>query len=118
MRLQSLLFTSVLLSGCVTMNMNKEPDRWITVLDTDTDKPVPNLSLLYYDSRKPYFIVSKVERSREYVTDSQGRAHVPSGVYLQVGTPGWTEARDRNIGRSVDDIIADDIYYVEKRIIE
>ena len=71
-----------LLAGCINMNMNKDPDRWVTVLDADSGKPIPGVSLVYISVRKPYFIVGEVMISRKYTTDANGKAHVPSGVRL------------------------------------
>jgi hypothetical protein len=63
MRLISILFFAIGLCGCVTMNMNKDPSRWVTVLDSETKKPVPNLPLVYQDIKKPYFINTEQDSS-------------------------------------------------------
>jgi hypothetical protein len=101
--------------GCATMNMNLEPDRYITILDSKTMKPVPNLPLIYCDIQKPYFIVGKVLMSRPYTTDKNGRAQVPSDVHLQVG-PGsdYMLDRSRDIGKTDREILNNEIYYVTK----
>ena len=81
----------VLVSGCqfYTMNMNKAPTRWVTVVDADTGAPVEGVALAYHDTRKPYFIVSTVVESQTYVSGSDGRAFVPRNVHLQTA---WKSA--------------------------
>jgi len=78
------------------MNMNKSPDSWVTVLDATSEKPVPEVPLVYMDIQKPYLIVGRLLVSREYITDEIGRAHVPSNVSLQP-SPGsnWFKADDK-----------------------
>lgn len=92
--------------------MNREPDRWVTVIDIESGKPVPNLPLIYMKVKKPYWIVGQALISRKYITDKNGRAHVPSGVHLQ--TLGDTHVRviDRESGKSGT---ATDIIYVKTR---
>ena len=77
------LISICLLTGCMNMNMDKQPNRWITVLDADTGEPVPDVPLVYTSIKKPYFIVGAVMISRQYVSDANGKAHVPSGVSLK-----------------------------------
>jgi hypothetical protein len=81
----------LLVNGCqiCTMNMNKAPERWVTVLGTDTGAPVEGVALAYHDTRKPYFIVSTVVESRTYVSGPDGRAYVPRNVRLQTA---WKSA--------------------------
>ncbi len=75
----------VLVNGCqiYTMNMNKTPKRWVTVLNADTGAPVEGVALAYHDAKKPYFIVSTVVESRTYVSGPDGWAYVPRNVHLQ-----------------------------------
>jgi hypothetical protein len=88
--IKTLLLVALLLlvNGCqlYTKNMNKAPQRWVTVVDADTGAPVDGVTLVYCDTRKPYFIVSTVVTSRTYVSGPGGRACVPRNVHLQ--TPG------------------------------
>ncbi len=71
-------------NGCrfYTMNMNKPPKRWATVLDADTEAPLGGVPLAYSDTKKPYFIVSTVVESRTYVSGPDGRVHLPRDVKL------------------------------------
>jgi hypothetical protein len=109
MRLISILFFAIGLCGCVTMNMNKDPSRWVTVLDSETKKPVPNLPLVYQDIKKPYFITGCWVTSREYVTNSEGVAHVPWDVFLKPSdASGWVSAGGSEPGRNSE------ILYVKK----
>lgn len=39
---------------------------------------------MYMSIRKPYFIVGKVMISREYVSDTNGKAYIPSGIRMIV----------------------------------
>ena len=75
----------ILVNGCqvYTMDMNKAPKRWVTVLDADTRAPLERVALAYHDTKKPYFIVSTVVESRTYVSGPDGWAYVPRNVHLQ-----------------------------------
>lgn len=76
----------ILVNGCqiYTGNMDKAPTRWVTVLDADTGMPIKGVALMYYHTKKPYFIVSTVVPSFQiYVSGSDGRAHVPRNEHLQ-----------------------------------
>ncbi len=64
------------------MNMNKQPNRWVTVMDANTGNPVSGVPLVYMSVRKPYFIVGEIIISQEYVSGKNGKAYVPSGVRL------------------------------------
>lgn len=91
-----ILFLAVLLilvNGCqiYTGNMNKAPTRWVTVLDADTGTPIEGVALMYYHTKKPYFIVSTVVPSfRTYVSGPDGRAYVPHNEHLKTaGNSGY-----------------------------
>jgi hypothetical protein len=75
----------ILVNGCqiYTMDMNKAPQRWVMVLDADTGEPLEGVALAYHDTKKPYFIVSTVVESLNYVSGFDGRAYVPRDVHLQ-----------------------------------
>ena len=98
----------------MNMNMNKQPGRWVTVLDADSGKPVPGVPLVYTSIRKPYFIVGAVMISRKYVTDADGKAHVPSGVYMRT-YPGcaYVDVRPPIDGRKNQDPIKAKTIYVK-----
>ena len=83
MRKYILIIGVLLFTGCINMNINKQPDKWVTVLFADTGKPASGVPLVYMSVRKPYFIVGTVMISREYVSDINGKAYVPSGVILK-----------------------------------
>ncbi len=72
----------ILFIGCIKINMNKQPNRWVTVLDANTGNPVSGVPLVYMSIRKPYFIVGEVMISQQYVSGKNGKAYVPSGVRL------------------------------------
>ena len=57
-----------ILTGCASPNMNRKPDRQITVVDADTEKPVPRISLVYTHLKKPFWIVGTVLVSSEEKT--------------------------------------------------
>jgi hypothetical protein len=75
--------------------MSRQPDRWITVRDADGGTPVPGISLVYMQVKKPYWIVGAVMRCREYVAGPDRRAHVPSGVILRPSGSDYVVAFDK-----------------------
>jgi len=89
------LLALCMLTGCMSLNMNREPERWITVRDADTGTAVPGISLVYMRIKKPYWIVGAVMRSREYVAGPDGRAYVPSGVILRPSGSDYVVAFDK-----------------------
>jgi hypothetical protein len=107
----TILLTACLTAGC--MNMNKAPERWVTVLDVDTRKPAVGVPMVYTHVKKPYWIVGQVVISRTYPTDEQGRAHVPAGVYLRP-SPGvtWVRANDYDKGKSGREILRADTIFL------
>jgi hypothetical protein len=75
---------ATILSSCTpATNLDKKPTRWVTIMDVRTNKPLPHVSLVYYGPTKTYFIVGAIGSSIPYVSDDQGRAHVPEGVSLR-----------------------------------
>ncbi len=106
---------SILFSGCVG-NAHLKPDRWVTVLDSNTGQPVAGVPLTYRVIRKPYFInLAKLEPSDPYVSGADGRAFVPNDkiMGLPYGT-GWEIDLRKTYGTADDPhwprIV--DIYYV------
>ena len=76
----------ILVNGCqiYTGNMDKPPTRWVMVLDADTGVPIEGVALMYFHTKKPYFIASTVVASRRtYVSGPDGRAYVPRNEHLQ-----------------------------------
>ena len=55
----------------------------ITVLDAKTDQPVPNLELVEYKGKKPFFIVTEVKIKNRYTTDENGQVKIRGNHFLQ-----------------------------------
>jgi hypothetical protein len=105
--------TAGLLAGCMNTNMNKKPNRWVTVLDADTGKPAVGVPLVYTDVKKPYLIVGRRVVSREYTTDDQGRAHVPAGTVMRPSPDaGWVRTHERDTGKTHEEITSDETIYL------
>jgi hypothetical protein len=110
-----LLAVTLLMSGCITPNMERTPSRWITVIDEDTGKPVPDVGLVYYKVQNTPWIVGKVYTSIPYITNSEGKAHVPSGVAMQLDRESSYELVPKKQNKDVDILGSDDfVMYVRK----
>ena len=104
-----------LLASCVSPNMNRPPDRWIKVIDSDRGGPVKDIPIIYNEFSPFGIIVREVLISRNYYSDQNGRAHVPSGVMLEPA-PGSGYIRDtrRNVGKTIEEIQSMDTLFVRK----
>lgn len=74
------LMVILFLVGC--NDLNRRPRRWALMLDAETREPVANYPLVYLEPQKPYFIISTLLVSREYLSDENGLVKIPSGVFM------------------------------------
>ena len=100
-------------SSCtLATNLKKKPTQWVTVMNVETNKPIPRLPLVYYGSPVPYFIVGPIGESIPYVTNEHGRAYVPRGVSLR---PRWESSYElASVDQSPDRKARDDVYYLRR----
>jgi hypothetical protein len=80
--LKLLILFSIASVSCVG-NLQKEANREIIILDSSTNEAIEGLPLVYHEFRYPYFIVTSVHISKEYISEKGGKVQVPKDTYLQ-----------------------------------
>jgi hypothetical protein len=113
-----LCIVSLTLSACVG-NPHLTPERWVTVLNSNTGQPVAGVPLAYRLYKTPQFkFIVRLEQSDPYVSGADGRAFVPNDqIMVVVKESEWRLDYRKTYGTADDPIGMTrvvDVYYVRQ----
>ncbi|ADE56114.1 hypothetical protein Caka_3101 [Coraliomargarita akajimensis DSM 45221] len=98
--------------GCT--HISEEGKREVTVINSEDEKPVANVPLVYQYVKKPYWIVGKVKESNVYLSDDRGIAMVPESKRMTISDSSeWTLDFERMTEEQSDSVPK--IYYIRNR---
>ena len=103
LRLLQFIIPALLVSCAPSVDLNRKPDREVTVINSKTNQPVPGCELVYWEWSQ-FIFDHYFYSSRPYVTDENGVALVPSGVVMNPDADsGYTRHRVGDTGFGPDD---------------
>lgn len=76
--LAALVITAIIPCCAPSVDLDRKPDRKVTVINAKTKDPVPQCNLVYVEYRQ-FLFDHYFYFSRPYTTDENGEAYVPSG---------------------------------------